>query len=453
MNQLNELNKPDPRFHGGKLREIFTSFLFYLSILFFFIGFNFSDTMLGGWTQQFMPNLGGRQITDITFLDSLIGYATARITSDTNYVLKSTNGGDNWTIILREYSYLNRVQFLNQNTGYICGAFLKKTTNAGENWSNVNVSGIVAENMHVLNEDTIWIIDADPLEGGVFRTTDGGASWEPQAAFGSQNPNHIYMFNGRLGFICKDNVYLRRTTNSGLNWDTISGAGGFLDMYFADSLTGWKTSMQKTTNGGLNWVNQVLPQGGNILISEIKSFSNVNRDTIWGVGGTVFYGAGQFRGMVYRTINAGNNWLFQVPDTTIHLGTYYYTTFINKNIGWAYATFPSGIHTTSGGDTGFITSIKQISSNIPDKFYLRQNYPNPFNPATIIKFQIQRLADLKIAVYDITGKELTTLADKEYKAGTYEVTFDGTGYSSGIYFYSLIVDGKLIDTKRMVLIK
>jgi hypothetical protein len=94
-----------------------------------------------------------------------------------------------------------------------------------------------------------------------------------------------------------------------------------------------------------------------------------------------------------------------------------------------------------------------ISTKTPDKFYLGQNYPNPFNPSTMIRFQIKRLADLKLVVYDVTGKEIIKLADKEYKAGSYEVSFDGSKYSSGIYFYSLIVDGKLIDTKKMILIK
>jgi hypothetical protein len=56
-------------------------------------------------------------------------------------------------------------------------------------------------------------------------------------------------------------------------------------------------------------------------------------------------------------------------------------------------------------------------------------------------------------VFDIQGKELETPVNQKQNAGTYEVTFDGSKYSSGIYFYSLIVDGKLIDTKKMIMIK
>ncbi len=60
---------------------------------------------------------------------------------------------------------------------------------------------------------------------------------------------------------------------------------------------------------------------------------------------------------------------------------------------------------------------------------------------------------MKIIVYDITGKEITTLADKEYKAGTYEVTFNGSNYSSGVYFYSLFINGEFADSRKMILIK
>jgi hypothetical protein len=74
-----------------------TSCFFYLSILIFIIGFNFSDNRAGGWTQQFMPNLNGAQIRDITFVDSLTGYAVTSIGGSNSYILKTTNSGDNWT--------------------------------------------------------------------------------------------------------------------------------------------------------------------------------------------------------------------------------------------------------------------------------------------------------------------------------------------------------------------
>ena len=73
------------------------SFILYFSILAFIIAFNFSDNPKSGWYQQFFPDLHGAYITDITFTDSLTGYAvTKRDTDGTSYTLKTTNGGDNW---------------------------------------------------------------------------------------------------------------------------------------------------------------------------------------------------------------------------------------------------------------------------------------------------------------------------------------------------------------------
>jgi hypothetical protein len=157
--------------------------------------------------------------------------------------------------------------------------------------------------------------------------------------------------------------------------------------------------------------------------------------------------------MLYRTTNGGINWLYQIPDTTIHLGTYYYTAFVNSKLGWAYATFPSGIHTTTGGDPVFYTGIQQISNIKPEEFKLKQNYPNPFNPKTNIKYQISKSKYVKLIVYDILGREIIILVNQKQRAGIYETDFSGNNLSSGIYFYSLYTDKNLIDTKKMILIK
>lgn len=96
--------------------------------------------------------------------------------------------------------------------------------------------------------------------------------------------------------------------------------------------------------------------------------------------------------------------------------------------------------------------IKQISSEVPSGYSLKQNYPNPFNPTTTIKFDILRLGDVKIVVYDIMGREVQTLANEKLQPGTYQATFDGSKLTSGVYFYRLTSDN-FTDTKRMLLVK
>jgi photosystem II stability/assembly factor-like uncharacterized protein len=455
-----------------------TTLFFYLAILFFIIGFNFSDTPTPfGWYQQFLPTIGNRQISDIFFLDSLTGWAVTPFVTqnDTTYVLKTTNGGDNWFIQfvgIGQFVGRNRIYFLNANTGFTCGndhfsgsTKITKTTNGGNNWFSINdPTTAVYNDMSILNEDTIWLVANSSLTGGVFLTTNGGVSWQQQFSGGTQNPDHIYMYNARIGFISKsgfppDNLHFRRTTDGGQTWPNINN-DGFLHMYFIDSLAGWKctgiadSSMKKTTDGGLTWAKQILPYGGNIITSAIGSFSVINRDTLWGGGGFVSYGSGGYRGMLCRTTNGGNNWLFQVPDTAIHIsGSYVHIQFIDKKIGWAYSVFQGGIHTTNGGDTIFLEGVQQVSSSIPKDYKLYQNYPNPFNPVTNIKYQITNSKYVLLSVYDITGKHIIDLVNQKQQRGTYQVDFSGNGLASGVYFYSLIVEGNVIDTKKMILLK
>jgi hypothetical protein len=112
------------------------------------------------------------------------------------------------------------------------------------------------------------------------------------------------------------------------------------------------------------------------------------------------------------------------------------------------------------GTTSDYTTIKysqtigiQITSGeIPSEYKLSQNYPNPFNPSSKFKVQISKLSDVKIIVFDITGKELEILVNEQLRPGTYEVDFDGSKYSSGVYFYKLITND-FTETKKMMLVK
>jgi hypothetical protein len=96
-----------------------------------------------------------------------------------------------------------------------------------------------------------------------------------------------------------------------------------------------------------------------------------------------------------------------------------------------------------------------ISNNItasPDNFVLYQNYPNPFNPATNLEFGISNLGFVSLKIYDVLGNEVTTLVNENLNPGTYKYTFDGSGLSSGVYFYKLTSDS-YSDIKRMILLK
>lgn len=99
-----------------------------------------------------------------------------------------------------------------------------------------------------------------------------------------------------------------------------------------------------------------------------------------------------------------------------------------------------------------LIGIHEINTGIPETYLLEQNYPNPFNPITTIRFQIVRLTDVKLNIYDQLGREVTSLVNEELKAGTYEVFWDASNYSSGVYFYKIITS-EFSETKKMVLMK
>lgn len=89
---------------------------------------------------------------------------------------------------------------------------------------------------------------------------------------------------------------------------------------------------------------------------------------------------------------------------------------------------------------------------VPEIFSLAQNYPNPFNPATNIGFRIADFGFVSLKVYDLLGREVATLVNEEKPAGSYEVTFDASQLSSGVYLYRLN-SGSFIETKKMTILK
>ena len=127
---------------------------------------------------------------------------------------------------------------------------------------------------------------------------------------------------------------------------------------------------------------------------------------------------------------------------------------------------PSGLVFNSNGDL-FISSFSDDNivkvSNLPvgvedennfvaDDFSLEQNYPNPFNPSTSIQYRVSSISNVLLKVYDVLGNEVATLVNEEKPAGSYEVKFDASGLSSGIYFYKLQA-GNFIESKKMLLLK
>ena len=93
-----------------------------------------------------------------------------------------------------------------------------------------------------------------------------------------------------------------------------------------------------------------------------------------------------------------------------------------------------------------------VASTRPDHYALDQNYPNPFNPTTSIQYQLCEDGFVMLKVYDILGREVTTLVNEQQRAGYYKTSFRPSRLASGVYFYRLQV-GSFVDTKKLLLVK
>jgi len=104
-----------------------------------------------------------------------------------------------------------------------------------------------------------------------------------------------------------------------------------------------------------------------------------------------------------------------------------------------------------------ITNVGENKNDLPTVFSLEQNYPNPFNPSTTIKYSIPtdvrgEMQEVSLMVYDVLGKEVATLVNTKQSAGSYEVEFNASKLTSGVYFYRL-TSGSFVEVKKMMMIK
>jgi hypothetical protein len=147
---------------------------------------------------------------------------------------------------------------------------------------------------------------------------------------------------------------------------------------------------------------------------------------------------------------------FSTTDTT--------ATFYPGNIQPSSSYVLTG-YVTNGYDTtatsnsiffptaSIVTEVEEASTRVPMSYALYQNYPNPFNPQTTISYSLPQVSTVTIKVYDLMGREVATLMQNEKKGqGNYEISFDASNLSSGVYFYKLQTE-RFIETKQMVLVK
>ncbi|MFA3783558.1 S8/S53 family peptidase [Melioribacteraceae bacterium 4301-Me] len=129
-----------------------------------------------------------------------------------------------------------------------------------------------------------------------------------------------------------------------------------------------------------------------------------------------------------------------------------------KDVGFCLAAAPSveGLRTAVQNArelfANVITDVVEQGKQLPLSFDLKQNFPNPFNPQTTIRFELPKQSFVKLQIFDILGREISTLINEEKSPGYYEVKFNGNNLPSGVYLYRLQA-GSFVSTKKMMILK
>lgn len=386
------------------------------------------------WSTQY--SVAEETLSEIYFTDNNTGYAVCGFGGGN--ILKTIDAGETWTSMVTGYQLpMYGIYFTDHDNGYIAGSLkIYKTTNAGVNWttSYSSTTNEIFTDVDFVNLNTGFVIGS---YGKLMKTTDAGISWTSIVV---NNPGSmltsIDFVNETVGYMTGDFGVILKTTNGGTNWELQSSPFQFVQMNsidFEDETHGYIAcgeGVLVTSDGGVNWTSANVPDGGYYKVQFKGNFG---------------YGVSS-NGIIIKTTDAGVNWIEQPTVTSNGLFALYFNSdnyvYAGGLRGTILKTIPSELLTHAGN----------ITLQVPSGFRLSQNFPNPFNPVTKINFDIPKSAHVSLSVFDMLGKKIASIVDKELNAGNHTFDFNGNAFSSGTYFYRLETPG-FTETKRMILLK
>ncbi len=359
----------------------------------------------------------------------------------------TTDNGNVW-FLLNELSNLNSL--VNSPNGVLFASnsgpygTVYRSFDNGSTWESVVVTGY---------DTTVQTVKASP-NGTVFalinyklnRSFDNGDVWEP-VQVSSENNSFGNIFISNNGTLFIGNLY--RSTDEGNSWELLNSAPANMEIIGIskiDDIYGRVSDdgkIYRSGDYGDTWLNVNNGFGSDNILSFA---SNDRGDVFINVYSQGVYRSND-RGETWQTINSGLNGasvssLFVSDDDYLYAGTSFNGVFRS---------------------VGVTTDIKSEGNPVFTDYKLFQNYPNPFNPSTKIKFKIPSFSKgvsgrsedggfTTLKVYDILGNEVNTLINKNLSPGTYEVEFNATGLTSGVYFYQLKT-GSFTQTRKMILLR
>jgi photosystem II stability/assembly factor-like uncharacterized protein len=425
-------------------------FAIYLFIIFILNTNEYSQTY---WVNQSSPT--NQKLWKCRFLDSLYGWAAG----DSGTIIRTTNGGFSWLLLNTGiYSFtIDDITFPNVNYGWaVCldsvyRTIVLKTTNGGNSWTKSYFpdSSMIFKTIFFINQNTGYI---SGYSGRIFKTTSGGANWF-ECGYDSLScliffpKEDIYFVDSLNGFSCGGVLDLQgmvlKTTNAGATWvslclspeplrallhkegNMVYAMGGDFDL----------GSMYVVSNDfGISWQYDTVGCFGNAT-----GFSFRTPKEVWAA--LSFY---QRFAVNLDSMKPGSRWqCIEAPlETEVND-----LIFLSPTNGWAF-----GSHGRIFKYNSAVIGLSEINTNISISNILYQNYPNPFNPATTIKYYIHAGTDVRITIYDVTGKEVFSINEGFKQAGYYELQINFFNLPSAVYFYQLKTN-QGIQSKKLILLK
>lgn len=394
------------------------------------------------WVQQGIVN---KDLFSVSFPSALTGYAVG----EEGTILKTTNGSIIWNSqISNNNNDIYSVYFVRNDIGYTSGSrgSVQKTVNGGNSGPPFAVSG------KVLNPD------GSPVTSGYVKALRYNWSSDVIAVLDSAGiqPNGDYI----LPNLPIDTINIMAYPNDA---EENIQLPPFVPSYYTGTNQGtiyWRNSRSLFVNGNLFERNiYVLRTFGSGGVQHIGGGVFTAPPNINGLRGAIVYAmtGNEFKGFgISKT--GGPYTVNQLPP-----GSY---TMICDRFGYRDAQRSVTIGNYNLDTINFylihinLIGITPISSSVPSNYSLEQNYPNPFNPLTRFKIGIPVESQVQITVYDMIGREIETLVNSELPPGSYSIEWNGTKYSSGIYFYRITAQATMDnlgltfnDVKKMILVK
>ncbi|MBP9005304.1 MAG: T9SS type A sorting domain-containing protein [Candidatus Marinimicrobia bacterium] len=390
------------------------------------------------------------RIYTLSFSDSLNGWAGGETIGPVGGVILNTkDGGQTWSeqFVYPEYSWFNNIDFVDSLNGWAAGLHcLFKTSNGGKEWIRV-ADSLFDFDIYMGLSDLQSVSFADTAfgiitgtESTIAITLDGGNTWNCATI----NPENVFIDTVYYGVVLSAGKAcvtgrggVAVSVDSGKTWHiTHNEDRSYIKCSFIENGYGWVLSrdgqIQKTRDYGESWIfcKQIFEDGVDYAVD----ISFLDSLTGWVIANN---------GEIWETNDGGYNWLSSTisQDTALAVitsATNNATFVLNKaNSLYKYKRF---------------SAITEFFKKLPDCYKLCHNYPNPFNSSTNIKYSIPSKSPVKIQVIDVNGNLLETLVDRSHEPGNYQITWDASGFSSGIYFYR-IQAGDFIEARKCLLIK